>query len=66
MNGLRTNSDVFDGEQQTFPKLLQKAGYQTAIVGKWHLKSEPTGFDFWEVLPGRVTIIIRIFIQRPE
>ncbi len=43
----------FDGSQPTFPKLLQAAGYQTAIVGKWHLKSEPTGFDHWEVLPGQ-------------
>ncbi len=42
---------VFDSEQQTFPKLLQGAGYQTAIVGKWHLESLPTGFDFWEILP---------------
>ena len=44
---------IFDSSQQTFPKLLQKAGYQTAIVGKWHLESLPTGFDFWEVLPGQ-------------
>lgn len=52
-NGFRTNSDKFDGEQQTFPKLLQKAGYQTAIVGKWHLTSLPTGFDYWNILPGQ-------------
>jgi arylsulfatase A-like enzyme len=32
---------------------LQKAGYQTAIIGKWHLESEPTGFDFWEILQGQ-------------
>ena len=43
----------FDGEQQTFPKLLQKSGYQTAMIGKWHLKSDPTGFDFWQVLQGQ-------------
>lgn len=50
-NGFRDNNDQFDGSQQTFPKLLQKAGYQTAIIGKWHLKSEPTGFDYWNILP---------------
>ena len=53
MNGLMTNDDEFDGSQQTFPKLLQKAGYQTAIIGKWHLESDPTGFDYWEILPGQ-------------
>ena len=53
LNTVRDNRDVFDGSQQTFPKLLQKAGYQTAIFGKWHLKSAPTGFDAWEVLPGQ-------------
>lgn len=52
-NGVLDNRLVFDGAQQTFPKLLQAAGYQTAIFGKWHLKSAPTGFDHWEVLPGQ-------------
>lgn len=51
-NGFLQNGYSFDGSQQTFPKLLQKAGYQTAIVGKWHLKSEPTGFDYYNVIPG--------------
>lgn len=53
LNTVTNNSDVFDGTQQTFPKLLQGAGYQTALFGKWHLKSVPTGFDSWEVLPGQ-------------
>jgi len=52
-NGVLTLSDNFDGSQQTFPKLLQTAGYHTAIIGKWHLKTEPTGFDYYNVLPGQ-------------
>lgn len=43
----------FDGSQVTFPKLLQVAGYETALIGKWHLESEPTGFDHWEILVGQ-------------
>ena len=53
LNGQRTNKDRFDGSQQTVPKLLRAAGYQTAIIGKWHLKSTPTGFDHYEVLKGQ-------------
>lgn len=51
-NGFTNNEHgIFDGSQQTMPKLLQAAGYQTAIIGKWHLVSLPTGFDFWNILP---------------
>ena len=44
---------VFDSSQQTFPKLLQKVGYQTALVGKWHLESLPSGFNYWQIVPGQ-------------
>ena len=51
-NGFTNNEHgIFDGTQQTMPKLLQQAGYQTAIVGKWHLVTLPTGFDYWNILP---------------
>ncbi|MCS7024872.1 MAG: sulfatase [Bryobacteraceae bacterium] len=53
LNGVIDNQVEFDGTQQTFPKLFQQAGYQTALFGKWHLRSKPTGFDAWEVLPGQ-------------
>jgi arylsulfatase A-like enzyme len=55
INGFMKNDGQppFDGSQETFPKLLQKAGYTTAIIGKWHLESEPTGFDHWDILPGQ-------------
>lgn len=52
INGKKTNADPFDGRQATFPALLQDAGYETAIVGKWHLKVVPTGFDYYKVMPG--------------
>ena len=53
VNGFPDNSSIFDNTQQTYPKLLQKAGYQTCVIGKWHLESDPTGFDDWAVLPGQ-------------
>ncbi|MEN8663306.1 MAG: sulfatase [Lentimonas sp.] len=52
-NGFMDNGDTFDWNQQTFPKLLQSAGYHTAIFGKSHLKGKPQGYDEWAVLPGQ-------------
>lgn len=53
-NGFTNNEHgVFDGSQQTMPKLMQKAGYQTALIGKWHLVSTPTGFDHYDILAGQ-------------
>ncbi len=54
INGFYNNDNCrFDNTQITFPKLLQQAGYQTAMIGKWHLESDPTGFDYWEILIGQ-------------
>ena len=54
MNGFVFNGQrPLDGSQPTYPKMLQKAGYQTGLFGKWHLESNPTGFDTWEIFPGQ-------------
>lgn len=51
MNGMKDNGTYFNGIQQTLPKIFKQNGYRTAIVGKWHLFSTPTGFDYWNILP---------------
>ncbi len=53
LNGFVRNGNRFNGEQQHVGKLLQKSGYQTAVVGKWHLGTTPTGFDYYHVLKGQ-------------
>ncbi|SHM57372.1 Arylsulfatase A [Chitinophaga jiangningensis] len=53
-NGFKDNDhSVFDGSQNTFVKELNRAGYQTAWIGKWHLESKPEGFTFYKILPGQ-------------
>ena len=52
-NGVYTLADAIDRNHPNVAKELQKAGYQTAIIGKWHLVTEPSGFDYYNVLPGQ-------------
>ncbi|MCF7731509.1 MAG: sulfatase-like hydrolase/transferase [Akkermansiaceae bacterium] len=64
VNGFVDNEQcTFDGSQPTFPKYLQQAGYQTAMIGKWHLISNPTGFDHWDILPGQGNYYNPNFLQ---
>ena len=56
--------NTFDGTQPHVARYLQQAGYHTGIVGKWHLGSEPTGFDHYDVLPGQGLYHDPVFLSR--
>ncbi len=60
---LRNSREPFDQSQWTVAKALQGSGYSTAVIGKWHLKSNPVGFDYWEILPGQGSYYNPAFIQ---
>lgn len=51
-NGVKDNFTRFDSSKTNIAHLLGQAGYQTALIGKWHLHSYPKGFDYWRILPG--------------
>jgi arylsulfatase A-like enzyme len=53
LNGKIDNRGGFNHDQASFAKVLQKNGYQTAMIGKIHLSGKMQGFDYWDVLPGQ-------------
>lgn len=66
INGFRMNGESFDGSQPTFPKMLQKEGYKTGLVGKWHLNGLPQGFDYWNILEDQGHYYNPTFIKQGE
>ena len=65
LNGVYTLSEAMEPETDHVAKHLRKGGYETAIIGKWHLKKQPAGFDYYNVLPGQGVTMIRFFGIRP-
>lgn len=66
-NGFTNNEHgIFDGSQQTLQGILQNNGYATAMIGKWHLVSEPTGFDYWDILTGQGSYYNPVFISNGD
>jgi arylsulfatase A-like enzyme len=55
--------NTFDGRQPHLAKYLQSAGYHTGMIGKWHLGSDPTGFTYWNILPGQGRYHDPVFID---
>lgn len=62
-NGFMRNGNQFNPNQWTVAKALQQGGYNTAVIGKWHLNSNPVGFDHWEILPGQGNYYNPVFVQ---
>ena len=63
INGFMRNGNRFNPDQWTVAKALQASGYHTSVIGKWHLNTNPQGFDHWEILPGQGSYYNPVFIQ---
>jgi arylsulfatase A-like enzyme len=63
-NGVYTLNDSLDPSRDNVAKELQHAGYETAMIGKWHLQTEPSGFDYWNILRGQGVYYDPTFITK--
>jgi arylsulfatase A-like enzyme len=66
LNGVMTNSDSLHPTHNNFPRLLQAGGYETALIGKWHLHDRPAGFDRYEILPGQGTYYNPVLVSQTD
>jgi arylsulfatase A-like enzyme len=72
IHGIRGNSEKadhvesLDASLPTFPALLRQAGYRTALMGKWHIRHDPRGFDEWKILPGQGVYFDPDFIHQGD
>lgn len=64
VNGVKTLNGSISEPQQHLARLIKSAGYETAMIGKWHLEAEPAAFDFYTVLPGQGSYFNPLFCVR--
>ena len=64
VNGVTTLNGEIPSDRQHLARLMKQAGYETAMIGKWHLKAEPAAFDYYSVLPGQGWYFNPVFRQR--